>query len=535
MKALCILAASLSLIASAQTFPVAGVIVDSETNAPMKRVHISLAPSDRRTEQVTMLTGEDGAFAFNARAGKYSLTAARNGIRLPFGLGPGASGFGSLIIAGPDQDTAHLLFRWVPPAAISGIVVDDRGEPAEQALVQLIRSSVAGGRKRLATAAWERTDDRGHYRFSPMIPGTYYLVVTGEPWYASRMTRNIARFRPPGSDQPAPDQPSAPTPAYAAIYYPNATDARGAAPLVLRSGAEAKADFTLPTVSGFNVHVNCGNATGRNGLLSLLADGIEGVEGFQRQLSFSGNSQTISGVPPGRYIVRIAGSGDNPFAVRKTIDVGTSDVTVDLTLQPPPSISGKVTFKNPGVKPRATLYVRLVNDANGATVVRTVGPDGGFSFPNVAVAKFRPVAASADGFFAYQVSAEGAALKNGILDVVDGATVRLDIVASDETGRLQGFVMSGDKPVPAMLVVLAPRAGTDPYNFRGFQTDTDGSFDFQNVHAGDYVLFANDRLDLEYTNPEAIRPYLASGKLVRIEPHAVSTESLTLSPAEPRQ
>ena len=56
--------------------------------------------------------------------------------------------------------------------------------------------------------------------------------------------------------------PPAPTPAYAPTYYPNATDARGATPLVLRPGAELRADFTLLTITGVNIHVHCPNAAG---------------------------------------------------------------------------------------------------------------------------------------------------------------------------------------------------------------------------------------------------------------------------------
>lgn len=49
--------------------------------------------------------------------------------------------------------------------------------------MQLIRSAVTGGRKRVTTAGWFWTDDRGVYRFGPVTAGTYYLAVTAEPWY----------------------------------------------------------------------------------------------------------------------------------------------------------------------------------------------------------------------------------------------------------------------------------------------------------------------------------------------------------------
>jgi hypothetical protein len=80
------------------------------------------------------------------------------------------------------------------------------------------------------------------------------------------------------------------------------------------------------------------------------------------------------------------------------------------------------------------------------------------------------------------------------------------------------------------MVVLAPDGSTDPYRYRGFQTDSDGSFDFAAVPAGDYILFAVNDVEFEYASLEIVRPYLASGKRVRIEPHAIATDNIPLTP-----
>lgn len=64
---------------------------------------------------------------------------------------------------------------------------------------------------------------------------------------------------------------------------------------------------------------------------------------------------------------------------------------------------------------------------------------------------------------------------------------------------------------------------------QGFQTESDGSYDFTNVPAGDYLVFTTDRMDLEYAEVQAIEPYLASATAVRIESHRVLTEKLSLS------
>jgi hypothetical protein len=65
----------------------------------------------------------------------------------------------------------------------------------------------------------------------------------------------------------------------------------------------------------------------------------------------------------------------------------------------------------------------------------------------------------------------------------------------------------------------------DPGDFRSFQTDSDGSFDYKLVRSGDYILFTADRLDLEYRNPAVVRDYLASGTPVKVQASALYNRS----------
>ena len=105
--------------------------------------------------------------------------------------------------------------------------------------------------------------------------------------------------------------------------------------------------------------------------------------------------------------------------------------------------------------------------------------------------------------------------------------MELSMEVSNEAGRAKGLVMNGDKPMAGVLVVLAPRdSATARILPRGFQTDSDGSYDFINVPAGDYLLFTSERIDLEYTTADTIKPYLSSATPVTIEAHQVLTENL---------
>jgi hypothetical protein len=120
-------------------------------------------------------------------------------------------------------------------------------------------------------------------------------------------------------------------------------------------------------------------------------------------------------------------------------------------------------------------------------------------------------------------------LRDGLVELVDGESVVLRMVASDETGRVQGFVMRGEQPADGMMVVLAPVSESVLATAaRGFQTDSDGSFDYQSVPAGDYLLFAVENAALEYSRREAIRPYLGNAERIRVEAHQSYSERITV-------
>jgi hypothetical protein len=508
----------------AQTYPIAGTVVDGSNGSPMNRVRVTLAPYGRLNEQTALVTGSDGKFSFSVPKGKFVIQAEYRGYRQPYGQrGPGI-GFNIALFTGPDQDMSNLIFRWFPPGAISGKIVDDRGEPVEGALVQLIRSDVVAGRKRNRTIAWEHSNDLGEYRFGNRAGGTYYLVVTGEPWYTARS--QPVRLRGQEED-PGPGEPAQ---SYAPVYYPNSNDPNDAHAIELAPGAEVTADFRLAVVTGVKVLVHCPHPAGQSVLVSLRTEGVAGVESFQRQVWMFADDQTIPGVFPGHYLVTVEGRNGNTSAGRKEIDVSGADVKVDLVMQPAPKLQGRVIFRENAGKPKRSLLVRLIDDASGSARAATVDASGSFSFENVPPGRRRVQITSPDGFFATEIHVEGAPVTGGVIEIVPGADVHLTAVVGNDTGRLKGFVMDGDKPVAGVLAVLAPATSSDdPGEYRGFQTDSDGSFDYQNVRAGDYVLFAVDRVDLEYASSVAVRPFMTAGKPVRIIAHQTVTENAILT------
>ena len=165
---------------SATGYPIAGVVVSSVTGQPLPGVMVSITATENRQSSQSTETRADGRFAFaNLPAAKYSLTASARGYRAQ-GFNQHGNFFTGIAV-GPDLDGGNLVFRLVPDAAIEGIVTDDDSEPVRNASVQLFQRNNDSGQQRTQTISNAATDDRGHYQFGHLAPGTYFVAVSARP------------------------------------------------------------------------------------------------------------------------------------------------------------------------------------------------------------------------------------------------------------------------------------------------------------------------------------------------------------------
>lgn len=501
----------------AQTFRVAGTIVNSETSAPIPKAKMMLTASGK---SLNFLTAGDGRFSFDVPAGKYSLTAELQGLRLSYGRRSPASSFGVAIITGPDQKTDDLTFRWFPVAALSGTITDQFNEPVEGAHVGLIRIVVLNGRKHVYYYGSFYSDDRGQYYFGHVMPGSYYITVTGAPWYAPTPLPQVIRNAAP-----------AVSPAYAAMYYPATHDARAAAPFILKPGQEGRADFTLDEARGVSLNLHCEGGPAQKAV-TLFSQGVNGFQEPARHFTMRGDRFLIPAIAPGHYAVRIT-SGD--LEAWQEIDVSSADLDVPLTLGSPPTITGTVQFQPPSIRPPGTVRINFSYDVTGFVYARTVAADGTFSVSNATPGRNEVRGVSGD--FASDVVDQDGTPRDGYLDLLPGHPAKVRVIVTAATARVKGFVKQNGQPREAAMVVLASRVDSENLSrYRAFQTDSDGSFDIQSVRAGDYYLFAADAPDLEYTNPAALHPYFAGAKPIHIDPHVVYDEILSvIEPASRNQ
>jgi len=210
----------------ADLYLVAGTVTNALTRSPLPHAQVYIYKSGTARPSNPYITGPDGRFSFNLPAGSYALHAGVRGTTGNYGSRNDESPVGSAVIVGPGKDTTNLVFRFFPPASISGKVLDDSGEPVDDALVQLIRTSIVAGVRQTAVFRYTRTNDLGGYRLGWIPGGTgYYVTVTGEPWFTKRAQM-------PGVTGVAPESAQA----YGPVYYPGTSDASQAAAIKIGPG-----------------------------------------------------------------------------------------------------------------------------------------------------------------------------------------------------------------------------------------------------------------------------------------------------------
>ncbi len=181
-----------------------------------------------------MVTGPDGRFLFKGvDRGKYSLTAQGRGFSLQAYQQHGQ--YSTAIAVGPGLDSENLIFRLLPDASISGMVLDEENEPVRSGEVLLFTRTAAGGPNKAVLQSRTGLDEQGRYHFGHLQPGSYVVAVIAQPWYAQdppgnstneRLSVDADQVSNPEATNVAPDAPE-PTPldvTYRITYYADATD-----------------------------------------------------------------------------------------------------------------------------------------------------------------------------------------------------------------------------------------------------------------------------------------------------------------------
>jgi hypothetical protein len=489
------------------------------------------------------VTDEAGHFVLsNVSAGKYTLFAERKGY--PRQSLDRHAGFSTAVVVGAGKETKNILFRIMPDSEIAGRITDDYGDPVPNGRIILFYKSTDSGEDSVQRRGGTGTDSQGYYHFAHLQPGTYFVVVSAQPWYSM-----YARMMPQvNADDPSskPDDGDANLDvAFSVTYYSGSTSENDATPIQLQPGDHFTADMVMNTTPA--MHVQFANIDPKTPMMPQISTTAFGQEifvmampqfrGMRAQPPANGAEQAPApvnvsvSVAPGQYEADMrsfnrgggGGPGGPPASVSKQTINATGNVVVDTTKgEEPAPVTGTVTFEGAAAgsnSPRGTVNFRKQDGAGEMTGTRT-GSDGEINF-RLYPGKYS-ISAGYSHYVMQSVTATGAKVTGRTLEISGTSPVKLEITMTMDDARVEGVVKAsdGDKPVAGAFVMLVPEdMAHDQPLIRRFQSGTDGSFQFTKVIPGKYTLVAlKDGWNVEWAKPEVMKPYLAKGEPVTIGP-----------------
>ena len=154
---------------------ITGFITTAGTGGPVRRARVTLSGQELRGGRST-LTNDNGQFTFAALpAGRFTLTASKAGyVDVPFGAKrPGRPGTPIQLADKQKLENANIALP--KGGVITGVVIDENGEPAPGTQVRVMRFVMRTGERTLQSAGQAQSDDRGFYRVWGLQPGEYLI------------------------------------------------------------------------------------------------------------------------------------------------------------------------------------------------------------------------------------------------------------------------------------------------------------------------------------------------------------------------
>lgn len=348
------------------TAAISGGVTDGEAKTPVSEAIVQLfaVAANGRAQALgaRQMTDSNGRFVFvGLPAGSYHvLVTAAGYFDGGFGSQAGGGATGRIVLAEKEWMRSADVALW-KPAAISGVVRDDTGEPLVDVPVRLMAGFDLAGGTRWASGPVTRTDDRGYFRFSGLRPGRYLVFA---PHVQVTMPDGEAAPAPPGGGR-----------AYRPTFFPSASSATESEQLSVVFGEDRRSvDVTMPLVPTAGITgVVTGPAEAIGKLpVRLLAEGNEtlGVGAEAALTTTDGTGRfAFADVPAGSYTI-VAGRAVGEFKVRNS---GPQSQALPPGTSPFEGVSGSAVMSAPD-------FVLSTNTASGrdatGTSTVTVGAEG---------------------------------------------------------------------------------------------------------------------------------------------------------------
>ena len=481
------------------TASIRGLVTSTDTNSPVRRAQVRATSPDTRSARLST-TDADGRFELrDLPAGRWTISASKGGfVTQQFGQRHPFESVEPIDISDGQRFTAN--FTLSRGSAITGRVSDEFGDPITGARVQVLRSQVQQGRRRLVpTANGAQTDDTGAFRVFGLAPGEYYVAA---------------------SLQAAPADSSANPISYAPTYFPGTGNIADAQRLTLTLGTEQSGiNFVLQPVRAVRVSgtVVDSNGAPTQALLNLVPAGFGDDVGLQMgnpARVLPDGTFTILNVVPGEYVLTVNGRATGnatPEVASVTLTVGNEDLSgVSVATSKGGTIRGSVVTDNNAkvVTTNIQVSVQSLRPTPGGFLPRTqVSGAGTFELNGLIGAQLLRVDRLPEGWVVKSIRANGRDITDTPLEFrgSEGATVQ--VVLTNRISEVSGAVKANGQPVTSASVVLFPEDAAQwafpSRRVRMVRVDQNGVFRAQSLPPGErYLAVAVDYLEQgEFQDP----------------------------------
>jgi Carboxypeptidase regulatory-like domain len=537
------------------------LMTEGDTPQPVRRAEVRLIGAGGPPR--TTFTDASGRFVFRALPlGRYTLEANKPGfVRSAYGARrydrPGTP-----VTVTTTERSHDLQWRMPRGAVITGRVLDEFGQPAQGARINIQQVRVVNGERTLTsvpmvtTIFGEVADDRGVYRLYGLPAGDYVVSATPRSIGTGDIRRlTDAEIQAARQAVQQPTSPLTPTPAsttlgFSQVYFPGVLTSNEATAITVAAGEErGGVDFVAPLVrtatlagtvitpgnvppeavqlflspktGGSSVNAGAGNTM----VFTTIAVGAG-----NRRVNADGTF-TYGGVSPGAYTLSARAQRDGGASLWAAVDVvvdGQNIEGLSLSLQEGLSLSGKLAFEGDGVDPPDTFTRARINflPISGAPVINppsTTVTDGGvFTARGLFPGLHRLIAS-------FNTPEVNWILKSAMIKGRDALDLPFDLAASDtitdavltftnKVQTLNGTLSdASQRPAPDYTIVVFPEdkaLWSSSRRVRTARPGTDGKFTVAGLPSGTYRIAAVTDIGPEETRDLALLEELAGASIV---------------------
>ena len=502
------------------------VVMSTAGAAPIADARVSIAGP---TTKDPVFSDDLGRFEFSGlAAGRYTLTAEKTGfVKTRYGSKSELDVPQPIDVA-VAAAVEGLQISMPKGAAISGVIVDELGDPVVAGTVSAGVLQAAGLSSRIVTVRTSSTNDRGEFRIGGLAAGRYYVSVDG-----SSEQFNITQAPP----EWARSFTSAKT------YYLASPTLTGASPIVLGAGEErGGVDFAAIPAQPAKLSLSLTDPSGApaQGLINLLLPGESpGSVLSNRGVPFGPTNQKItSTLEPGEWVaVALVGQGRALAHIK--ISSG-DDLAVTLRIGSGARLSGRVIFEGSSPPPALTS-VRLAAQGVGLDTGvpgLTGGPgmakaDGTFEMTGViGTIQLRP-APPIPGWILHSLTFGNRDLLDQPLTLGEGDDVQgIQVVFTDQLAGFSGEAITPDRrPAAGCTIAVFPERGEvsfDSRRARLVRADQNGTFRVPDLSSGSYLVAATPDVDVAaWMTPEYLNRLRAAAVPIALSDREQKTATLS--------